>query len=91
MAICVHFVPVSMNVAQYNEAVKLIAAAGQGAPAGRQYHVCFGNGNNLQIFDIWDSQDQWDTFSQTVMAVSQQTGLEVKQVTVEQVQNIITG
>ncbi len=91
MAICVHFVPVSMNVAQYDEAVKLIAEAGQGAPAGRRYHVCFGTGNNLQVFDIWDSRNEWDTFSQTVMGVSQKLGVEVSQVTIEPVHNIIVG
>jgi hypothetical protein len=42
MAICVHFVPVSMNAGQYQQAVKLIAEAGQGAPAGRLYHVASG-------------------------------------------------
>ena len=52
MAICVHLVPEAMDAGQYKQAVKLIADAGQGAPAGRLYHVCFGTGDKLQVVDV---------------------------------------
>ncbi|MBO0825000.1 MAG: hypothetical protein J2P27_14275 [Actinobacteria bacterium] len=90
MAICVHLVPVSMNAGQYKKAVKLIADAGLGEPAGRLYHVCFGTGNDLQIIDIWKSQAEWDTFAQVVEKVSAEIGIEVGQIDIEPVQDIIT-
>jgi len=90
MAICVYFVPESMNAGQYDQAVKLIADAGQGAPAGRLYHVCFGTGDKLQVCDIWRSQAEWDDFSQYVAKASEQLGVKVASINIEPVQNIIT-
>ena len=90
MAICVYFVPVSMNAGQYDQAVKLIAEAGQGEPAGRLYHVCFGDGNKLQVFDIWKSQPEWDAFSQFVAQAAEQVGIQVASINIEQVHDIIT-
>ena len=90
MAICVHIVPVSMNAEQYEQAVKIVDDGAGAAPAGRLYHVCFGTGDKLQIIDVWRSQAEWDTFSETVMKVSQELGLEVASLNVEPVHNIIT-
>ena len=90
MAICVYFVPVSMNAGQYQQAVELIAEAGQAAPPGRMYHVCFGTGDKLQVIDIWKSQAEWEEFSQYVMKASGQLGVEVASLDIEPVVNIIT-
>ena len=90
MAICVHFVPVSMNAGQYQQAVKLIAEAGQGAPPGRMYHVTFGTGNKLEVVDVWRSQAEWDDFSAFVTKASEQVGIEVASLTIEPVVDIIT-
>jgi hypothetical protein len=90
MAICVYFVPESMNAGQYDQAVKLIAAAGQGAPAGRLYHVCFGTGDKLQVVDIWKSQAEWDDFSQYVAKAAEELGVKVASITIEPVHDIIT-
>jgi len=90
MAICVHLVPEAMDAGQYKQAVKLIADAGQGAPAGRLYHVCFGTGDKLQVIDIWKSQAEWEEFSQYVMKASGQLGVEVASLDIEPVVNIIT-
>jgi len=89
MAICVYFVPVSMNAGQYQQAVKLIADAGQGAPPGRLYHVCFGTGNKLQVVDVWKSQAEWDDFSKFVEQAAQQLGMEVASINIEPVHDII--
>lgn len=90
MAICVHFVPVSMNAGQYQQAVRLIAEAGQGAPAGRLYHVAFGDGDKLEVFDIWKSKAEWDDFSQYVAKAAEQVGIQVASIDIEPVQDIIT-
>ena len=90
MAICVYFVPVSMNAGQYQQAVKLIAEAGQGAPAGRLYHVCFGTGDKLQVVDVWRSQAEWDDFSQVVAKAAEQLGMEIASINIEPVHDIIT-
>jgi hypothetical protein len=90
MAICVHFVPVSMNAGQYEQAVKMVNDAAGVAPAGRLYHVCFGTGDKLQIFDIWRSQAEWDDFSQFVAKAGEELGLESPSIKIEPVVNIVT-
>ena len=90
MAICVHLVPVSMNAGQYQQAVKLIAEAGQAEPPGRLYHVTFGNGNKLEVVDVWRSQAEWDDFSPFVSKASEEVGIEVASLDIEPVQDIIT-
>ena len=79
-----------MNAGQYEQAVKLIAEAGQGEPAGRLYHVAFGTGNKVEVLDIWRSQAEWDDFAPFVAKASEQAGVEVESLTIEPVQNIIT-
>jgi hypothetical protein len=79
-----------MNAGQYQKAVEMVADAAGAAPAGRLYHVCFGTGDKLQIIDIWRSQAEWDAFSEIVMKVSQELGLEIASLDVEPVHNIIT-
>jgi hypothetical protein len=89
MAICVHVVPVSMNAGQYQQAVKLIAEAGQGAPPGRLYHVTFGTGNKLEVIDVWKSQAEWDDFSAFVAKASEQLGIEMGSIDIQPVHDII--
>lgn len=91
MPIGIYFNPASMNAAQYDEVIRRLEAAGAGKPAGRLYHACFGSGDKLQVFDIWQSQQDFDTFGQTLMPILQQIGLDPGQPAVEPVHNLIPG
>lgn len=90
MAIGVYFHPASMNASTYNEALRRLEAAGAGNPAGRLYHVCFGSGDQLQVFDVWDSQESFDRFGQTLMPILGEVGID-GQPMIEPVENIIAG
>ena len=91
MAIGIYFNPASMNAAQYDEVIKRLENAGAGKPAGRLYHACFGSGDKLQVFDIWESQAAFDTFGQTLMPILQQVALDPGEPMVEPVHNLIPG
>jgi hypothetical protein len=91
MAIGIYFNPASMTAAQYDETIRRLDAAGAGRPAGRLHHACFGSGDKLQVFDIWESQQDFDRFGQTLMPILQEIGLDPGQPTVEPVHNLITG
>ena len=91
MALGIYFNPESMNAAQYDDIIKRLDAAGAGKPAGRLYHACFGSGEKLQVFDIWESQEAFDTFGQTLMPILQQVGLDPGQPMVEQIHKLIPG
>lgn len=91
MALGIYFAPPSMSAEQYDETIRRLAAAGQGAPPGRLYHVAFSGGSGLQVFDVWDSQESFDTFGQTLMPILAELGLDPGQPQVSEVHNIIQG
>ena len=91
MAIGVYFSPASMNKEQYEETLDRLDKAGQGSPRGRLYHACFGEGSNLMVFDIWDTQENFEKFGETLMPILAQLHIDAGQPDVMQVQNIITG
>jgi len=91
MAIGVYFNPPSMDAKQYDDVTRRLEAAGAGSPKGRLYHVCFGNGNKLQVFDVWDSQESFDAFGQSLMPILQEVGLGSVTPMIEPVHNTIVG
>lgn len=91
MAIGIYFNPASMSAAQYDETIKRLEAAGAGKPAGRLYHASFGSRDKLQVFDIWESQEAFDTFGQTLMPILQEIGLDRGQPMVEPIHRLIPG
>ena len=80
-----------MNAAQYDEIIRRLDAAGMGKPAGRLQHACFGSADKLQVFDIWESQQDFDTFGATLMPIIQQVGVDTAQPVVEPVHSVTPG
>lgn len=91
MAIAVYFPPNGMTKAQYDDTIRRLDAAGQGSPQGRTYHACFGDDGDLQVFDVWTSQSEFDTFGKTLMPILQEVGIDVGQPMTAEVHNIIEG
>ena len=91
MAIGVYINPASATAAQYDEIIRRLDAAGAGKPAGRLYHACFGSGDKLQVFDIWESQQAFDKFGETLIPIVQEVGIDLGQPMVEPVHNLIQG
>jgi len=91
MAISVYINPVSATAAQYDEIIRRLDAAGAGEPAGRLYHACFGSGDKLQVFDIWESQQAFDKFGATMIPIVREVGVDLGQPMVEPVHNLIQG
>ena len=91
MAISVSINPVSVTAAQYDEIIRRLEAAGAGKPAGRLHHACFGSGDKLQVFDIWESQRAFEKFGETMLPIVQEVGLDLGQPMVEPVHNLIQG
>ena len=71
-----YFSPKSMSATQYDACIKKLEAAGAGKPAGRLYHACFGPADKLAVFDVWDSQQSFDRFGETLMPVLQELGID---------------
>ncbi len=76
MAIVVRHTPVGLTTGRYDEAIRRLAAAGLGHPPGRLFHVCFGEPGNLMVSDVWESRETFDKFSETLMPILEDVGID---------------
>jgi hypothetical protein len=90
LALSVYFAPKSLNAQKYDEAMKRLGEAGAANPKGRQHHICFGSGDQLQVFEVWASQADFDAFGQVLMPILGQVGIDPGTPQVAPVQNIVT-
>ena len=91
MALGFYFSPNSMNAQQYDTCIRKLEAAGAGKPSGRLYHACFGTGDKLAVFDVWDSQQSFDSFGQALMPIMKEIGVDPGQPQVMPIHNVIKG
>ena len=89
MALGFYFAPQSMTSDQYDEVIKRLKTAKAHHPAGRTYHICFGAGDKMQVFDVWDSQESFEKFGATLVPIMQAVGLDPGQPMVATVHNVI--
>jgi hypothetical protein len=89
MAIAMYFNPPSFNAAQYDDVDAALEDAGARTPAARTVHVCFGEGENLQIFDAWGSQEEFEKFGETLMPILAKKGIDPGEPMVTPVHSII--
>lgn len=91
MAIGYYFGSGTFTPEQYDETVKQLDDAGVGAPAGRLYHVALEADGNIQVFDVWESQESFDAFGAKIMPVLAGLGADPGQPMATPVRNIIKG
>src|SRR5882762_6841266 len=91
MALGFYFTPGSFTAAKYDEAISRLEAAGSGAPAGRLYHVALETDGQIQVFDVWDSQESFDAFGETLVPIMTALGADPGRPMVSKVHNIIQG
>ena len=91
MAFVFRFTAPGMTAAKYDETVKRLEQAGAGSPAGRLFHVCFGDKENLKVSDIWDSRESFEKFGETLRPIMQELGVDVGEPEFIEVYNIIEG
>jgi hypothetical protein len=91
MAMGFYFGSATFTADQYDAAIKKLDEAGAGAPAGRQYHVALEAGGNIQVFDVWDSQESFDAFGATLLPIMSGIGADPGAPMVAPVHNIIKG
>jgi hypothetical protein len=76
---------------KYEEAIKQLAAAGQGAPNGRTLHVALESNGEIQVFDVWESQETFDAFGPTLMPILSGLDIKLNEPMVARVHNVIKG
>jgi hypothetical protein len=91
MALGIYFTHTGFTQEKYKEALRQLDAAGAGAPAGRTYHVALETDGEIQVFDVWESQEEFEAFGATLMPILTGLGVDPGQPMIARVENIIEG
>jgi len=67
-----------MTAEQYRSIDTQVRATGV-EPKGLKLHTCFGEGEGIAIFDVWDSQEEFDAFAAVLGPIVEASGLEALQ------------
>lgn len=74
----IYIVTKNMTAEQHRTGRERLRAAGAPETAMR-LHSCFGEDGQLQVFDIWDSQEEFDEFLNYLGPVMEELGIELAQ------------
>ncbi len=85
--IAVYVQPESLTIEQYNKARAGLEASGANIE-GRKHHSCFGEDGQLMVFEIWESQEQYDAFLHYLRPVLQENGISPKNQDIMSVVNL---
>ena len=79
-----------MDASKYDEAIRRLTEIGLRVPDGQTYHICYGDRQNLQVIDVFESQAKLDALGPKLEPILQDIGIEAK-TTVFEIYNIIEG
>lgn len=71
----VYIRPAAMTPEQYKDIDAKVRATGV-EPKGMKLHSCFGEGPGIAIFDVWESQEEWDAFAAVLGPIVAASGQE---------------
>jgi hypothetical protein len=91
VALGFYFTHGGFTPAKYDEVMKELQAAGVGAPKGRTFHVALESNGEIQVFDVWDSQEEFDAFGATLVPILAGQGIELNEPMVARVHNVVEG
>lgn len=91
MALGLYFMPSGFTKDKYDEAIRKLDDAGAGSPEGRSYHVAMESDGMIQVFDIWESQAEFERFGQTLLPILSELGVDPGQPSVATIHNVIEG
>ena len=63
-----------MTIKQYDQCWEEMRATGYANPAGLLHHVSGQQGNTMVAIDVWESEEAFNKFGETLMPVFQKLG-----------------
>jgi hypothetical protein len=92
MAIGAHFKHRGFTPAKYDKTISRLEAAGMGKPSERLYHSALDANGEIEVFDIWESQEALEAFgSEGFVPILTELGVELHPPTILPVRNVIQG
>ena len=91
MAVAVLSTPASMTAEQYHRIIERLDSLRTGPPPGRRFHACFGHGDHLMVFDVWDSIEELDAFTATLMPILAIEHIDIAPPEPQEIHDLIDG
>jgi hypothetical protein len=91
MALAFYFAHEGFTPEKYALAIGKLEAAGAGAPKGRTQHIALESDGAIQVFDIWESQADFDAFGPVLLPILSELGVKLAPPMVAKVHNVIKG
>jgi hypothetical protein len=91
MALGIYIVHEGFTPEKYDEALRRLEATGAGSPKGRSSHFALESDGSIQVFDVWESQEDFDAFGQTLVPILAELGVELSAPSVASIYNSIEG
>jgi hypothetical protein len=77
MSVVVRFPPSGVTKAQYDSVRNALEESGDWPADGCQLHVCFGDENDIRVSEVWESQDKFEAFGDTLRPHMEEAGIQV--------------
>ena len=89
MAVAIYFNPPTLSEKQYRTVTDQLESQGSWPPPGLVHHSCFGEGDSLMVYEVWEDQAALDAFGQRLMPVLKEHSIDPGQPAVMPVVNVI--
>jgi hypothetical protein len=76
--IVVKFEVRNMSAPTYDEVLRRLEDVGAGAPPGRLFHIASGSRESLQVIDLYDAPESFESFGRTLVPILQELGIEAR-------------
>jgi hypothetical protein len=77
MSIVVRYSPTGLTKETYDKVSDQMDGSDDWPPDGLDLHVCFGTDGDLRVSEIWDSEEQWRSFSEKLMPALKEGGVQL--------------
>jgi hypothetical protein len=91
MAPGIYFAHEGFTPEKYDEAISRLEAGGAGSPKGRSSHFALESDGAIQVFDVWETQEDFDAFGATLVPILGDLGVTLGAPAVATVYNSISG
>ena len=91
MAVALLSAPASMTLEQYGRVIKQLEGSGAGAPPGRRLHACFGPRDQLMVFELWDTMEDFQAFGTTLTPILAKEQIEMTPLEPQEIHGLIEG
>ncbi len=76
MALGIYFPVKNMTAEKFREVHRQLDEVGQANPAGRTFHAGFNVDGEIQVFDVWESEETFAAFGELLMPILAGLGID---------------